>query len=121
MNLLSELHQGSPLVDRIGDIGSLRAPNEAAGFLLPDGSVIELANRSSTPRTRFEFNPDDVAIALEAAQLRPTSEQWDRAVFWHTHPGGGLGPSSIDMKNRVGPITHLVVALTDEGYIPTIY
>ena len=115
------LHQGSVIIEQIGDIGAHRAPIEAAGFIFNDCIIVELANRSKTPTTNFEFKADDVQLALEVAQLHPTNEDWGTAVFWHTHPGGGIGPSRVDLQNKVGPITHLVVALTPDGYVPALY
>lgn len=115
------IHTDSPVITHIGDLGRLRAPIEAAGFVFPGDRLIELANRSHTPTTNFEFEPEDVMLAIQAAQLDLTDEDWEDAVFWHTHPGGMIGPSKVDLDNRLGPITHLVVTLTPEGYIPTSY
>jgi len=109
------------ILARIGRIGRDRAPIEAAGFIFPGSRIIELANRSHTPTRNFEFEPQDVILAIEAAHLELTDEDWEQAILWHTHPGGNIGPSSVDIANRIEVITHLVVALTDDGEIPTYY
>jgi len=108
------------MISRLGDIGDKRAPHEAAGFILGD-HIIELHNISETPLNRFEFTVEEVAMALLKAELLPSDKDWEDAVFWHTHPGGLVGPSEIDRENRVGPITHLVVSLTPEGWCGTLY
>lgn len=119
--MIPVLYTDHKLVQRIGDIGMLRKPGEAAGFIFPDNHIIELANRSLEPTSRFMFDPEDVRIALEINHIQVTDEDWEDVIFWHTHPGGYIGPSAIDLNNKLGDITHLVVALTATGYIPTLY
>lgn len=109
------------VIARIALIGRDRMPIEAAGFIFQGSHVIELANRSMMPTKNFEFEPEDVLIAVEMAHLELTDDDWHDAVLWHTHPAGNIGPSSTDIENKLGPIRHLVVALTDAGPIPTYY
>lgn len=101
----------------IARIGHLRAPNEACGLLLVTPhrgrSVIELPNRSLKPLDSYLFHGSDARIELEGYE--------DGFVIWHTHPGGGIGPSREDMRSRHANFWYLVVALTDNGPIPTFF
>lgn len=118
---METLYTGHPLIARLGDIGRSRAPSEAAGFVFPGNRIIELPNRSMKPEAHFQFNPDDVTIALETARIHLTEADWEDAILWHTHPQGSLGPSQTDWDNKIPGVTHLIVSLTPEGEIPTLY
>jgi proteasome lid subunit RPN8/RPN11 len=37
-------------------------------------------------------------------------------TLWHSHPNGGVGPSRIDMQQRLPHFEHLVVTL-DSGRV----
>lgn len=101
----------------IGRIGHLRAPNEACGLLLVTPhrgrSIVELPNRSKTPLDSYMFYGSDARIELEGYD--------DGFVIWHTHPGGGIGPSRDDMKTRHAEFWYLVVALTETGPVATFF
>lgn len=77
----------------------------------PELWVIELENISNEPHDTFLT---DLAVAEERVKLRlervPTP---DDVWLWHTHPGGNVGPSRMDMQNRVEGVNYLVVALPD--------
>lgn len=106
----------------IDRLGRHRKPTEACGILLTrpritaDGVswIIELPNRSKIPRNSYEINPDDLKLAMANIPA-------DLAAVWHTHPGGLVGPSAGDIACRPDPeiIKMLVVALTDDGPVPT--
>lgn len=80
-----------------------------------------MPNRSKRPQTSFEFTTEDLRIAMDDwfDQASPGDEKL--LALWHTHPMGGVGPSRNDMRSRVHGATHLVVAITEEGPIPTWY
>lgn len=104
-------------LNEIARIGRLRLPNEACGLLLTTPHrgrwVVELPNRSLTPQDSFQFYGSDAKLELEG---------YDGGVIvWHTHPGGGVGPSRDDMKTRHPEFWYLVVALTAEGPVPTFF
>lgn len=75
--------------------------------------VIELPNRSPKPHDSYVMKGSDIALVMEG---KP-----DQLVAaWHTHPGGLIGPSLKDMKNRPSDeVPMLVVALTDHGPVPS--
>lgn len=108
------------MVQEIANIGRLRSPNEACGLLLPSSingvQVIELPNRSSTPHDSFEMRGEDMLIALERVFRGDFPEELIGGLTaWHTHPGGGLGPSTADLENKPAHLKSLVVTLTDKG------
>lgn len=110
----------SGLLAQIESIGKHRSPAEAIGVILK-GKVIELPNRSSTPNSTFELRIADLLIELEVNRLSIADDDWLEMIVWHTHPKGLIGPSSVDMRNRLQGLKHLVVALTEEGPVPTFY
>lgn len=104
------------MVMEIARIGDLRSPSEACGLLLPTPvngvQIIELPNRSMTPQDDFEMRGTDMLMALEQVFQGDFPEQLiDSLTAWHTHPGGNLGPSRFDMKNRPARLKSLVVTL----------
>ena len=109
------------VLSEITAIGRSREPKEAVGVITPDGSVLELVNRSSSPNNSFLFRIGDLATTLDVYQLFLSDEEWRNLVIWHTHPAGGVGPSRVDMKSKINHFGHLVVALTPEGPIPAWY
>src|SRR5690242_10965400 len=120
------------MVNAIADCGRSSAPNEACGLLLPYAvngvQVIELPNRSSTPRDSFEMRGEDMLMALErafrgVATLEELEEIIPKIAAWHTHPAGNMGPSEYDLKNKPENFKSLVVTLFTDGSppLPTWY
>lgn len=113
----------------IDTIGRTRAPSEACGVLIPDGPggnprVVELPNRAPQHHQNFLFFSDDLLLAVKTWLTRVETDgatHWRDLTIWHTHPGGGMGPSTIDMRNKIPDLNHLVVTLTPEGPVPTWY
>jgi proteasome lid subunit RPN8/RPN11 len=87
-------------------LATKRAPEEAVGLILRDRRVIELLNTSTDPQHGFEVHRGQVIGVLENE-----SDLLD-ITFWHSHPGGGVGPSRVDMQNKTPFPYHLVIALT---------
>lgn len=90
---------------------------------LPEGGnrVVTVPNRSEEPHTGFRMLGSDLHFALEHWFESAPSELWREVIFWHTHPSGGIGPSRIDMQNKPPSGYNLVVAITADGPIPTLY
>jgi proteasome lid subunit RPN8/RPN11 len=107
------------MVMEMARIGELRKPNEACGILLPykvkQHQVIELPNRSKTPHDEVLMTGEDVLLELEAIFGDDGLPEGfaESLTFWHTHPGGNLGPSKYDMKHKPNIGKSLVVTLTD--------
>lgn len=105
------------IVPVIRQIGMARRPSEAGGLIVPTPTadvhkwVVELENISDEPHDSF-FT--DLAKAEEevAIQLRITPDPTD-VWLWHTHPGGNVGPSPMDMRGKIDGVHYLVVALPD--------
>lgn len=109
------------MVDEIAMIGKKRMPNEACGVILPypvkDRQVIELPNRSKTPHDEVRMRGEDLVLELEAlfGEDTPLPENLATDItFWHTHPGGNVGPSAHDMSEKPQVGKHLVVSLGEE-------
>ena len=61
-------------------------PRERVGLILRDGRIVELANSSAEPENSFLVLADDLLPYLD-----------DAVATFHTHPMGGLDPSSDDI------------------------
>lgn len=103
----------------------MRAPNEACGVLLPPPGdtfrfrahhrqVIELPNRSHSPRDSYEIHGGDLLIEL-AEWLESVDETTKNSLaVWHTHPSGSVGPSRGDLTHKLDDLTYLVVSMNPE-------
>lgn len=89
--------------------GRLRSPREACG-VLARGALAELPNRSSEDDLAWISKQD-----LEAALASHQDLRREELIFWHTHPGGFVGPSRTDLQNRVEGFSYLVVTLNADG------
>lgn len=108
------------MVAKIETIALRRAPAEAVGLIF-GSRIIELPNRSTQQNNSFTIKPTDIVLALESEGVTDIDFENADLVLWHSHPSGGVGPSRIDMQNKVPHFHHLVVALVAEGAIPTFY
>lgn len=110
-------------VAEIGRIGLERRPSEACGILLPypwkGRQVFELPNRAELHHDKFEMHSDDIVITLQDWVDSTPEATWDMLTVWHTHPAGNIGPSKADLEERSEHCGNLVVALTEDGPIPT--
>jgi proteasome lid subunit RPN8/RPN11 len=111
------------VIQEIGRIGVERKPCEAVGVLLPfpwrGQRVWEMPNRSKTPHNTFEIHSSDIVITLQEWVDEVTEAEWSNIVLWHTHPDGQVGPSTADLENKIEQCGNLVVALTEDGPVPT--
>jgi len=93
----------------------LRAPNEAAGVILKDGTVVELQNLSDHPEDSFLLD------RAELVKLLQFENEPEEVTLWHSHPSGGVGPSRIDMQQKTPLKYHLVLSLVEGDITPTWY
>jgi len=71
---------------------SQSAPQEACGFILGSGRIVEIRNICPNPNRGFNMDPHDVLSKLGI--------QWDSEIVgvWHTHPSGTTHPSKTDQN-----------------------
>ena len=99
----------------------LRTPIEAVGLILPDDTVVELANRSDHPRDSFKLFGEDIIFVLQEYKFALTQETIEQTTLWHSHPSGGMGPSTTDLKQKAPGLSHLVLTLSGDEVVPTWY
>lgn len=87
--------------------GEAAAPQEACGIILPPDRVVRLPNRVKPARLKteaYEVHLEDVVAAVERwMETEPSAVHHLRDfdfVVWHTHPGGGVGPSRRDVRAK---------------------
>ena len=113
------------LTAEICRIGRDRAPNESCGILLPPPGdifryrahhrqVIELPNRSHSPRDSYEIRGDDIIVELAEWLENVDQPTRDSLAIWHTHPNGTVGPSRGDLIHKLGDLSYLVVTINTE-------
>lgn len=107
-------------VAEIVRLGTLRAPSEACGILLTraDGGarIAEVPNRAAEPYANVLMLNEDIQDALLEVVGDPACYPGNltrELVVWHTHPGGLVGPSKVDMewKRKLGSTRCLVITL----------
>ena len=91
-------------------------PYEAVGLILPDRRVVSLPNRADADST-FRVSKADIIAALEGVER----QYLDEVVLWHSHPSGGIGPSTTDLQQKTQFTYHLVVSIVDGDIVPTWY
>lgn len=102
------------VVPTILQIGFLRAPQEACGIVVPDLEVPasrwvhELVNRSSSPDSSYEIDPETIRGLIGDAN---EEHFWSNVLIWHTHPSGHVGPSKQDVLQKHPMLRYLVVAM----------
>jgi proteasome lid subunit RPN8/RPN11 len=116
------VHLTPDLLAEIGRIGLYRAPGEACGILLPyprnsrpESQVVELPNRHKDFNQAYMVQGEDIAIEIGDWLAEASSEDTARLSVWHTHPGGGVGPSRGDLRSKVPNVAYLVVSLNSDG------
>ena len=96
-----------------------RAPHEAVGIIYND-LVYELRNDSDYPLDSFAVERNELRRLIESLMV-PLPEVNESVFLWHSHPGGGVGPSRFDMQHKTPLHNHLVIALVDEDIVATWY
>lgn len=109
------------MIHTLSSLVRASSPNEAVGLIVRDHIVLELTNASDQPESSFAVGVDDIIKAVDEANLSMTEADWEGIILWHSHPGGGIGPSRVDMRNRVPRWSHLVLTIDGDDIIPTWY
>ena len=69
----------------------------------------------------FEFATSDIYLVLDGWLEYASPVDFEDMAIWHTHPGGGIGPSRLDLRGKLQGTRNLVVAITNEGPVPSWY
>lgn len=96
-------------IAQIAAWGRSVAPKESCGCFVR-GALTELPNRSIEDDLACILKEDVEELLRGHENLRREEVMW-----WHTHPGGFVGPSRTDMQNRVAGFSYLVVTLNADG------
>lgn len=64
-------------------------PHEACGFILKDGTVVEIPNASTDPSNSFAMSRHHLGTRIPNPELIE--------AIWHTHPSGVHMPSEGDL------------------------
>lgn len=103
------------VVDQILRYGRAEEPNEACGVVTPDSRVIRLPNRAPSPTNSFVITSEDLVNEIEAYVLRagvePSQLTREHFILWHTHPGGVVGPSKGDLRERTSGFQYVVISM----------
>ena len=102
------------------DLSYKASPREAVGLIFSN-QVLELPNRAGKPESTFEVTRADLRWGAEKLGASATDLVRGEVILWHSHPGGGVGPSLQDLRHKTPFKYHLVVALVDGDIIPTWY
>jgi len=84
--------------------------NERCGFLLKDGTIVEITNVATEPRVSYE---------MDAAEALPYIEAGTVAATWHTHPDGDANLSGDDYEGflRWPDLDHYVIGRAGDDVI----
>ena len=93
------------------------APYEVAGLITNTGVIIDLPNHAEEPTKNFEIRKGDILSALRMNEIEDLAD----LTLWHSHPNGGVGPSRIDMQQKVPFLNHLVVTIQGGDVVYTWY
>lgn len=104
------------------EAGVLALPSETGGILFPEplGSswIKVLSNHAPDPIRGIKFDREEIIQGCLPA-IHELAD-WGKITIWHTHPGGGIGPSRADMRGRIKQMGNLVITITPElDGIPT--
>lgn len=106
------------IIDQVLRYGRAEDPNEACGIVTPDSEVTLLPNTSTSPTDSFVISSEDLVNAIERYVRRtgvnPELLNREHFIIWHTHPGGVVGPSAGDLRERIEGFQYLVVTLPTE-------
>ncbi len=88
---------------------------EVVGLIMPGDRLVLLTNHSKSPQNGFEVSRREIFDVISG------QPDLDRVIFWHSHPGGGIGPSRIDMQQKMPVFRHLVVSIVNDDLVYTFY
>ena len=109
---------------QLQNIAERAMPREAGGFLYPapwQGQWVAKLTNTAGSNDTMHFDRDEfIELGMQYLDAFP-QYTWSSLTVWHSHPGGNIGPSRRDMRNRIEQMGNLVVALNNGEIIPTWY
>ena len=81
------------------------SPFEVCGFIMRDGSIIEIRNVAENPYDTFTMDLRQIGRKVDVENI---------AAIWHTHPGGDIRPSKADLNAIKLCKWDYVIVTTDE-------
>lgn len=108
-----------PLRKNLREIIIAEAPFEAVGLIYQE-QVYPLVNHARNLEAMFEIHLAELRDIVTALGV-PLKTVNEDVVLWHSHPGGGIGPSSYDITHRTPLKNHLVLTLVDDDLVATWY
>lgn len=104
------------------ELMNLALPREVGGIII-DGRKVHCLHNWAEGNSAFEFSVSELRNAVTAFGMGRAlgDEIAERVVLWHTHPGGGVGPSREDMRNKTPLKYHLVITQNDGDLVATWY
>lgn len=86
------------------------SPFEVCGFIMHDGSIIEIRNVAENPYDTFMMDLRQIGRNVDVEKI---------AAIWHTHPGGDIRPSTADLKAiRLCEWDYLIVTADEIALYP---
>lgn len=96
------------------------APHEACGLLIGHptltGHLVALKLRNIAQKPTTEWRIDTAWVRHHLFQSMTQAEFYDQVMVWHSHPGGTIGPSKMDLETmKIG--VHYVVVTVPSGEV----
>lgn len=130
LSWVGTLHSGlSPLArDMIAQQVTDKLPEEAVGLLWEQPGVgvgvIALDNISEDPEHSYAISTAEMIRAFEVESGRDILSAISEGcslTLWHSHPSGQVGPSRGDMREKLEGLQYMVVSVTEQGLLATLF
>jgi proteasome lid subunit RPN8/RPN11 len=86
------------------------APYEVCGFILGDGSVVEIPNVATDPTKTFAMDREHLVTKVPDPKAV--------VALWHSHPDGRQAPSDTDLRCAQVFPGWIFIIVTSEGLYP---
>lgn len=112
------IEMGREIIDALKRHALREAPREACGVLAGRKGMVEriyeCGNASEYPETTYEIAPEELLRAINDIESRGM----EVLGFYHSHPMGLNGPSSIDEGRATWPgYSYVIVSVSKEATI----
>lgn len=97
------------VLDEIWEWGMEQTPREACGLIVENGTRYEvhhLLNKADDPHRGYRLDAEIIGMVVADRAI------WNQStVIWHTHPGGTIGASELDVKHAVIGLKYIVMSM----------